>query len=165
MATPTNLPASFSTGAVLTAAQMNDLRGAFRILQFVQSADDTTLRSTTSATPADSGLSLTITPQATSNKILLVYVINGYVSTSATGLGVRSVRGSSTVVATDLDNGYGSASGNAFNTMLYAVDSPSTTSATTYKIQYYRNQGTGTAYMNAAGSGTMSRMFAMEISL
>jgi hypothetical protein len=31
MATPTNLPASFVSGAILTAAQQNDLRGAFRV--------------------------------------------------------------------------------------------------------------------------------------
>lgn len=163
MATPTNLPASFTTGAVLTAAEMNNLRGGFRILQVVESANDSTLRTTTTTTYADSGLTLTITPQATSNKILCVYFINGYVSASATGLGVRLVRGS-TAIATDLDNGYGSASGNAFNTTFFYIDSPSTASATTYKIQYNRNQGTGTAYMNATGSGIISRMFAMEVS-
>lgn len=163
MATPTNLPAAVTAGQVATASDFNNLRGAFRILQVVASANDTTLRSTTSATPADSGLTLTITPQATTNKILLVYVINGYVNTSGTGLGVQTIRGS-TACGVDLDNGYGSGSGNAFNTMLYAIDSPNTTAATTYKVQYWRNQGTGIAYMNAAGSGTLSRFFAMEIS-
>ena len=163
MATPTNLPSSFTAGAVLTAANMNDVRGAFRILQVVESSNDTTLRSTTTTTYADSGLTLTITPQATTNKILCVYMINGYVSASVTGLGIRLVRGSTAVVS-DLDNGYGSASGNAFNTTLFYIDSPATTSATTYKIQYNRNQGAGTAYMNAAAS-PVSRLFAMEISL
>lgn len=162
MATPTSLPASFVTGDVLTAAQMNNLRGAFRILQVVQSANDLTLRSTTSTTFADSALTLTITPQATTNKILCVYMVNGYVTASATGLGIRLVRGS-TALVDDLDNGYGSASGNAFNTTLFHIDSPSTTSATTYKIQYNRNQGTGIAYMNASAS-PVSRLFAMEIS-
>jgi hypothetical protein len=33
MATPTNLPATFVAGNVLTAAQQNGLRGAFRVLQ------------------------------------------------------------------------------------------------------------------------------------
>lgn len=164
MATPTNLPAAQTTGAVLTAAYMNDLRGAFRILQVVESANDTTIRTTTSTTFADSGLSLTITPQATTNKILCVYVVNGYVTVATTGMAFRLLRGASTSVGIDYDNGYGSASGNAFNTMLYWIDSPSTTSATTYKVQYSRNQGTGTAYMNAA-LAPVSRFFAMEISL
>lgn len=164
MATKTNLPAAQTTGNVLTAAYVNDLRGAFRILQVVESANDTTLKSTTSLTFADSSLTLTITPQATSNKILCVYVVNGFVAGSTTGLGLRLLRGASTVVGTDYDNGYGSASGNAFNTMLYYIDSPATTSATTYKIQYNRNQGATTAYMNAA-TAPVSRFFAMEISL
>ena len=135
------------------------------ILQTVQSADDTTLRSTTSTTFGDSGLTLTITPSSTTNKILCVSMINGYCAGSATGLGIRLLRGASTAVSVDYDNGYGSASGNAFNTTLYYIDSPATTSATTYKIQYNRNQGATIAYMNAAGAGTMSRFFAMEISV
>jgi len=134
------------------------------ILQTVESANDTTLRSTTSTTFADSGLTLTITPQASTSKILCVYTINGYVAGSATGLGIRLLRGASTVVGADLDNGYGSASGNAFNTMLYYVDSPATTSATTYKIQYNRNQGATTAYMGASAA-PISRFFAMEIAV
>lgn len=164
MATPTSLPAVQTSGNVLTAAYMNDLRGAFRILQVVESANDSTLRSTTSTTFSDSGLTLTITPQATTNKILCVYVVNGYVAGIVTGLGIRLLRGASTVVGSDLDNGYGSGSGNAFNTMLYYIDSPATTSAVTYKVQYNRNQGATIAYMNAAAS-PVSRFFAMEISL
>jgi hypothetical protein len=35
MAAVTPLPATFVSGDVLTAAQMNDLRGAFRVLQVV----------------------------------------------------------------------------------------------------------------------------------
>jgi hypothetical protein len=163
MATPTNLPAVAVSGNVLTAAYVNNLRGAFRVLQVIQSVNDTTLRSTTSATFSDSALTLTITPQASTNKILCVYVVNGFVGGAATGLGLRLLRGASTVVGVDEDNGYGSASGNAFNTMLYYIDSPATTSATTYKIQYNRNSGATTAYMNAAANPT-SRFFAMEIS-
>jgi hypothetical protein len=165
MATPTNLPASFVTGAVLTAAQQNDLRGAFRILQIVESTPTTSLVTSTSTTFQDCGLSLTITPQATTNKILCVYMINGFTSAATTGLGIRLLRGASTVVGSDLDNCYGTSSGIATNSTLYLFDAPATTSATTYKVQMNRNQGAGTAYMNAAGAGTMSRFFAFEVSL
>jgi hypothetical protein len=41
MATPTTLPASFVAGNILTAAQLNNLRGAFRVLQVVQATDAT----------------------------------------------------------------------------------------------------------------------------
>ena len=165
MATPTSLPAAQTSGNVFTAAYVNDLRGAFRILKVVESANDTTLRSTTSTTFSDSGLSLTITPQSTSNKILCVYFVNGYSGSSLTGVGLRLLRGASTAVVVDKDNGYGSNSEVSFNSTFFYIDSPATTSATTYKIQYNRNQGTGIAYINAAGAGTNSRFFAMEISL
>jgi hypothetical protein len=71
MATPTDLPASFSAGAVLTAAQMNDLRGAFRILQVVSVTNDTSL-TTTGTFPQLSALNASITPQSDTSKILVV---------------------------------------------------------------------------------------------
>ena len=165
MATPTNLPASFASGSTLSAATMNNLRGAFRILQVVESVNDTTQRSSTSTTFQDTALTLTITPQATTNKILCVYFINGYSAGSITGIGIRLLRGASTAVVVDKDNGYGSNSEISFNTSFFYIDSPSTTSATTYKIQFNRNQGAGIAYVNASGAGVNSRFFAMEISL
>ena len=163
MATPTSLPASF-TSSTLASATMNNLRGAFRILQVIESANDTTLRTTTTTTYADSGLTLTITPQATTNKIICCYQVCGYVTAATTGVGLRLLRGASTAVVADLDNGYGTTSGNTFNGMMYYIDSPATTSATTYKIQYNRNQGAGTGYINSTAV-PISRFFAMEISL
>jgi hypothetical protein len=165
MATPTSLPAAFTDNTALPAASLNNLRGAFRILQVVESVNDTTLRSTTSATFSDTALTLTITPQSSTNKILCVYLVNGYSGSTITGVGIRLLRGASTAVVVDKDNGYGSTSENAFNATFFYIDSPATTSATTYKIQFNRNQGAGIAYVNAAGAGTNSRFFAMEISL
>lgn len=133
------------------------------VLQVVTSADDTTQRSSTSATYVDSGLSATITPKASTSKVMCLYFIQGYSSAATTGLGIRLVRGSTTLV-TDVDNAYGSASGNAFNYTFFYLDSPSSTSALTYKVQYARNQGSGTVYLNSAGTGVgVCRMLVMEI--
>lgn len=74
MATPTPLPGDFSPGQVLTAAEMDGLRGAFRILQVV-STTDTTSRTTTSTFPVVSGMSITITPQSTSSLIFITSTI------------------------------------------------------------------------------------------
>ena len=41
------------------------------------------------------------------------------------------------------------------------LDSPATTSATTYKVQFNRATGSGTAYSNV--SGTLSNLVVMEI--
>ena len=93
MATPTTLPASFSAGAVLTAAQMNNLRGAFRVLQVV-GATYSTQTSSSSSTFADTGLTASITPSATSSKILVFVQQAGCGKTSSdTECQLKLVRG------------------------------------------------------------------------
>jgi hypothetical protein len=47
MPTPTSLPAAFTVGQVLTAAQMNGLLGGFRILQVVASTTTTNVSNST----------------------------------------------------------------------------------------------------------------------
>ena len=141
MATPTNLPASFVTGAVLTAAQQNDLRGAFRILQVVQGTS-TTPTSTTSASFVDTSLSATITPQSSSSKIFAMITQTVFVSALATDTTFILVRGSTTV-ATNVFVAYGAQSSNVAIWALNYLDSPATTSATTYKTQMRRDAGAG----------------------
>ncbi len=132
------------------------------VLQIVESANDTTLRSSTTTTFGDTGLTLTITPKSVSSKILCIYNLQLFSSGGATGVGIRLVRGATTVV-TDIDNAYGTAGGVGVVAEFFYLDSPATTSATTYKIQFNRNQGANIAYTNASGAG-VCRMLAMEIS-
>jgi hypothetical protein len=160
MATPTTLPATFVSGNTLTAAEMNNLRGAFRILQ-VASAEKTDTTTTTSGTWADVGsLSVSITPSGTANKVLVMAFVN--VSfTGDSAVNFRLVRGSTAI-------GVGAAASNrpqatftvtpgatAVNSTQFAhtavyLDSPSTTSSTTYKVQVL--VGAGTGYVNRSGS-------------
>lgn len=145
MATPTNLPASFTTGAVLTAAQMNDLRGAFRVLQVV-TGSTTTQVSFASATYVDTNLTATITPQSTSSKIL-VYVSQGFGNQINEVSSLRIVRGSTTIDTF----GHPNYTANSFilgYSSFTTFDSPATTSATTYKTTVARTLGTGTNYVN-----------------
>jgi hypothetical protein len=143
MATPTNLPASFAVGQVLTAAQQNDLRGAFRILQVVQGTYSTLAANSTS-TFADTGLTATITPQSTSSKILVL--INqascGKTAGNAqTHFYMQLLRGATTVSTFDGSAGYtNSSSDNYIGTVSTVfLDSPATTLATTYKTQFRNN--------------------------
>jgi hypothetical protein len=171
MATPTTLPASFTSGQVLTAAQMNNLRGAFRVLQIVN-AIKTDAFTTTSTSYVDiTGYTATITPSATTSKIL---VLTG-LALSADGSGRASVtllRG-----ATAIADSTGFAGSNqtsaAFNNLYLSqyvsisyLDSPATTSATTYKMQLKVASGTG--YINsqsgATTHGNVSTLTLMEIS-
>ena len=64
MAAVTTLPAAFTVGQVLTSTEMNNLRGAFRILQVVTG--------TTSTTVSTKNLTASITPSSTSSKVLLI---------------------------------------------------------------------------------------------
>jgi hypothetical protein len=162
MATPTPLPASFATAQVLTAGQMNDLRGAFRILQVVATTYATQL-SSTSATFADAGLTATITPQATSSKILVIYSHNTFATGATTGVSIRILR-DATVLRTTQDLSYGTAGGVSSYSTFLEFDSPNTTSATTYKTQFARGTGAATAFVNTVNTGSTATMYLIEVS-
>jgi len=138
MATPTTLPAAFVAGNVLTAAQLNDMRGAFRVLQVV-SAEYAVQTASAVSTFADTGLTLAITPSSTTSKVL-VQITQSYGrddGNSNNAVGLKLFRG-----ATDL--GIFATRAGFTNTAIYQsgtvaynyLDSPATTSATTYKTQF-----------------------------
>ena len=166
MATPTNLPAAQTTGNVLTAAYMNDLRGAFRILQVVQGVTNTPVSSTTT-TYVDSGLTATITPQSSSSKILVLVNQVGGDKNSANvnnAINLRLVRGASQIALIAHSAGY---TGTLLNLRIAAMstcylDSPATTSATTYKTQFFSNSGVSGCSLQIGGD--LSTMILMEIS-
>lgn len=160
MATPTSLPAAVSTGDIGTAAQFNGLRGAFRILQVVESTLLNQVGSA-SATYIDIGLSATITPQSTSSKILVLLSQNTYADAAATGVGIQYLRGS-TILSTSIQCSFGTNSGNVVNNFFTYLDSPATTSATTYKVQMSRTAGGGNAYTQI--NGNPSRIILFEVS-
>ena len=87
-----------------------------------------------------SGLSVTITPTLSTSKIMIVtsFIILGSGTAYQTGL-VQLLRGATSLTATSLGTYYpGGASTNFANYGQYSnqyVDSPATTSATTYKMQ------------------------------
>jgi len=155
MATPTTLPATFTVGQVLTAAQMNDLRGAFRILQVVQTFKSDTFTSTSTSYVDVTGLSVTITPSSASNKILVFAVVNGTGNSGVSSAILQLVRDSTAI-------GNGSAagsrrvgfaqipeiSGSINSAAITFLDSPATTSSTTYKIQGALMTGVGTFAIN-----------------
>ena len=136
MATPTTLPSTFSAGAVLTAAQMNNLRGAFRIMQVVFGSTSTEV-ATSSTTYSDSNLSATITPSDTNSKILVLVSQQCFKSSgnASNGVNLRLVRGSTTV-QTWTTNLYTNSTVEQWGMQsLVYLDSPASTSALTYKTQ------------------------------
>ena len=132
--------------------------GGGKVLQVVQGTT-TTLTSTTSLTYADTNLSASITPSLASSKIAIF--VTGAVENNSAGAvgGVRLMRGATSIYEwsnrIQNEGGYLSV-GMAIN----YVDSPATTSATTYKIQINEN-GTGT--FNWSMGSTISSIVLMEI--
>jgi len=163
MATPTNLPAAAVAGDVLTAAYVNSLRGAFRILQVVTNGISTQI-SSSSTTYADTGLTATITPQSTSSKIL-VYVNhpNNYRSgaNAANSLGLKLFRGA-TLLETQTTLGETGTVGNIFSTQIIFFDSPSSVSALTYKTQFAN--GTAASEVRVQTNSNPSGIILMEVS-
>jgi hypothetical protein len=160
MATPTTLPATFNSGDVLTAANVNGLRGAFRILQVVQ-AQYTTSVSTTSSTYIDTGLTASITPQSSTSQILVMVSQNVYAFGASTGCNFRIVR-NGTTISDYFDLSFGTGGGVlAMHSFIY-LDSPATTSAVTYKTTFNRSQGAGTCYVQT--SSNPARITLFEIS-
>lgn len=147
MATPTSLPATFVAGNVLTAAQMNDLRGAFRILQVVSTTKtDTFSASVASGAYADvTGLSVSITPTAATSKILIIAHVSGGSSITYERLSFQLVRDSTAIGIGDAASnrtrvtsaslGYVADTNGQTTVGGHFLDSPATTSATTYKVQ------------------------------
>lgn len=160
MATPTNLPGSFSVGQTLTSAQMNSLRGAFRVLQVVYGVT-TTAVGASSSTYIDTGLSASITPQSTSSKILVIVNHSTYTLTAGTTGGIQLFR-NSTSLQTFLDVGY-NPGGNLVSTWATScLDSPATTSALTYKTQ--QNRGLGAGYFYTQVNSNPGTIVLMEVS-
>ena len=148
MATPTNLPASFTTGAVLTAAEQNALRGAFRILQVVTGTYATPVNST-NTTFVDSGLTATITPQSATSKIFVAVNETFYASIAGLSSAVRLVR-AGTTIQEQIDSSYNAGSAAVGNASFLYLDSPASTSALIYKTMFNNRSAAGvvTAQIN-----------------
>jgi len=160
MATPTNLPATAVAGDILTASYVNNLRGAFRVLQVVQATYATSI-STTSSSYADTGLTATITPQATTNKILVVCNLTLYNNAASTSAALKLLRGATTVVN---NTGYAFSTGGSQSAdpIIIALDSPASIAAQTYKLQYARESGAGTVF--AFPNNNTGQILLLEIS-
>lgn len=123
--------------------------GGGKVLQVV-TATTAVQASSTSTTYANTGLSATITPSATTSKILVLVNQNGIGKWSGSGsdastrLQIKLQRGTTDIALMANSAGYNSVA-NTYNmvggTGIAYVDSPATTSATTYKTQFACSSG------------------------
>ena len=155
--------------------------GMGKVLQVVQ-AVKTDRQDTTSTSYADvSGLSISITPSSTSSKVLVILDINNISNSAASVVRFKILR-DSTVVTKNTDGG-GADTQNAFATgggggtsvsarkisscNLHFIDSPSSTSSLTYKVQMNASSASSTSSINNWQTnddmGSVSAITLMEI--
>ena len=161
--------ATGSDGQVLTstgagsAPAFEALPASGKILQVIY-ANTTTEKVVSSATFVDTGLTASITPSATSSKVLVICEIASIgKAQSNTRVVLKLLKGSSDLI-TFLQEG-GETADNSTNKVGNSgctyLDSPDTTSAVTYKVQM--NSGAGSSYGQTGGSAATSTMTLMEV--
>ena len=140
--------------------------GGGKVLQVVQ-GELTGEVSSSSSTYADLGLSVSITPSSATSKVLIFTTLTGCQKrTNDTSLLTKLLRGSTQIMISDA--GYtGSTVRLNFGTVaLNYLDSPATTSATTYKVQLASMGNNAIVGVNGDGTGAntnLSTIIAMEI--
>ena len=150
----TALPAAISTG---------------KVLQVVNATDSTSRSSSTVNTwiTISNTLSVTLTPSSASNKVFIMANFNLHVSTNETYGQGTIYRGN-----TNIGNSNGGMSRiwskvssiPVFPMAISVLDSPNTTSATTYQVYLYVSTGTSsTIYFNGLDSNIQSSITAFEI--
>jgi len=149
----------------------------------VAQVQSTTLTTTFSASVATgtqtaiTGLSVSITPTSASNKVLIIAQVTGNTSDQsgmyctlkrgATAVGVGTAAGSRQVVTSgNIGTGVNTAAGESLRGVSMAfLDSPATTSATTYSVDIsHATGGTITVYVNRGNADGNSSYIARGIS-
>lgn len=121
---------------------------AGQVLQVVNATYGTEA-TTTSTSFSDSGLTASITPKFSTSKILVLVSMNGtakWTGDGGAGVGLALLRNATSIVSNWSQYlGYTSVSGiNAVASSVNYLDSPATTSSTTYKVQF-KSTVTGTS--------------------
>ena len=160
----TALPAAITTG---------------KVLQVVQTVKTDHFTSTSDGFFDITGLSVAITPSASSSKVFVISDLAiGSNDASAYNNGFKVLRGSTSIgigtsgTSTNYSGGWNlydsdNTHPHIFGNAKFFLDSPSTTSATTYKIQGTKQNSSGIFMVNRKGAGSelgaVSSITVMEI--
>jgi hypothetical protein len=157
----TTLTLPSTSGNVLTSANIGSNLPAGSVLQVVSTTKTDTFTTTTTGSYVDiTGMSVSITPTSSSNKILVIFSGNQLGTSGTFGWALQLVRDTTAIcVGTGVSNRIAnSVSGPSpdnnwsMPSAINFLDSPSTTSSVTYKIQC--RQGAGTFYFNRSPNDT-----------
>jgi hypothetical protein len=149
------LPAS--TGIVITTGSPQS-GGVIQVVNATSTSD----QSTTSTSYSSTGLSVSITPKFSTSKILVMLSALGGKNGSSGG-SVQIWRGGSSICLVGDNLGFDSTSNNTNQPMIVQnyLDSPATTSSTTYTI-YFKSNSSGQTFKFGVSSSVQS-LTLMEI--
>ena len=153
------------TNAKLAGSIANDkLATPGKVLQVLQAVKTDTQNTASTSRVDISGLSIAITPGSSSNKILVMFDVAVGTAESTGSLGaVYLMRGSSDIYIGDAGNNRARASAQIDNNsgdMSFSIvrntgiflDSPSSTDAQTYKLQFETHNGANSVFINQSGN-------------
>jgi hypothetical protein len=165
-----------STGQVLTVAAgvpswATPAGGGGKVLQVVMGSTSTST-TVASTTMTDSGLSVSITPTLNTSKVLILVSqqLQVYTTTTNNAAGWRLMRGATSIFdgngsysrAFQVANVSSEANKGGYYAMNY-LDSPATTSSTTYKTQTKVSTTANSQQVTTQDGSTLSTIIALEI--
>ena len=128
-----------------------------QVSNFVQASATQTISSSSYTDLTD--LSIAITPSASNSKIMLTTNISSYLNADE-GYGMQFLKGSSSIYANRQTYAIYNGASNLYSNSIFSfIDSPSTTSEITYKVQVRTHAGAATDF----NIGTFSTFYLMEI--
>ena len=144
-----------SDAGTLKRMDYSYIKGGGKLLQVVQTVKTDTFTAGSTGSWIDiTGLTVDITPASSSNKVLVSFHIGAHSQTDANTHGIRILRDSTTIgvgatasarISAAVWIYPGSGANSSVPSSSEYLDSPSSTSALTYKLQMYANT---TAYIN-----------------
>jgi hypothetical protein len=154
-----DLVANYPAVSLALAEHIDDLPK--KIVQVVR-ATDSTNRTTTSSSAADTGLSVTITPTLDTSLILLIATLQARTSGSGVYGSALIANSANTPISGAERVSFGFASGGIglAGQVLIGYDSPATTSATTYKLRFFTNAGN----FQLLNTDMTGQLYAIEVS-
>ena len=153
-----------ASGALKKMTKANFVGSTGKINQIVQTVKSDTFTSTSTTFADVTGMSVAITPSATSSKVLVMATLNCGNDTDDRWSAYRLVRGSTALSIGDTDGSRTTASAGSVrqtatgaqnlvsNMSVIYLDSPSTTSATTYKLSCKVQSGGAVLTFNRPGN-------------
>lgn len=142
-----------------------------KVLQVVSTTKTDTFYSTSTTAVDVTGLSVSITPSATTSKIMVFVSVNGNGQNASNGVMFKLVRGSTDIAMptsySSRSAGFGSIYVNDLaqmgSTSTNFLDSPSSTSSLTYKVQGFATSG-GSFVVNRSASDADNNSYVRSVS-